>query len=350
MDILEKDHTAIGTTPHVSPDAATNEITSNDVYIYLGILFKLVLIPALAATGICTNIINIAIFRTMGLSDGTTQNFLILSVSDLTMSAVFLTNSASYIAENFVFSQGSKAAEITQAVFWTSLAASPYPQSVSMVTTVVIAVVRCCCVAIPLRVKEVLTPSRQLAAIFIASSAVLSLITFTFSSARLVRLTNPQTNMSRVAYVGAMWHTYDTFTNIFYLSSLAIAIVSVVVLTISLNKSSEFRGKSTSQKKTKERTRERKVVQSVVFVCVVFILGYLPAILSNLLRTFLDGFSHQGPYNKLYRIFIMLIEFFLTSNGCVNILIYYYFNTRYRHKLLVIFKIKSSAGPAAPAT
>ena len=333
--------TTLGTNPGVSLQKETNRIiTSDDIYMYLGILFKLAFIPALQVACVFANIINIVIFRMMGLSDGITQNFLILSVSDLTLSVVGLINCASYIAENFVFKRGSKAAEITQAVFWTSLAADDYPQCVSTVVTVVIAVVRCCCVAMPLRVKEVLTPRRQLAAIFVVSSVVLSLITYCYAPSRLTRLTNPQTNMTRIAYVGIMFDTYGIILNIFYFSSFVIAVVSVIILTMSLNRSSRFRGRSISQDKSKERTREKKVVQSVVLVCLVFILGYSPTIISNLLRSFLVGFSHQGAYNQFYRLFLIIRELFLMWNGCVNVFIYYHFNTRYRHTLLVIFNIK----------
>ncbi|KAK3755886.1 hypothetical protein RRG08_056154 [Elysia crispata] len=120
---------------------------------YFGLIFKLVLNPILGILGISANGINLAVFYKMGLSDGVTQNFFILSISDCLVAATALVNSASYILQTTVFS-GSGVAELhANVVYWTSVVAVIFPQKVSLVTTVVIAVVRCCCVAMPLQVK-----------------------------------------------------------------------------------------------------------------------------------------------------------------------------------------------------
>ena len=58
------------------------EPISEQTYESLNLVFNLIANPILGLAGILLNIINMAVFYKMGLSDGVTQNFFILAFSD----------------------------------------------------------------------------------------------------------------------------------------------------------------------------------------------------------------------------------------------------------------------------
>ncbi|GFS15369.1 peptide receptor GPCR [Elysia marginata] len=305
---------------------------------YIGLILKMYVNPLLGLGGIVINIINTFIFYKMGLSDGVTQNFLILSIFDGILAAAALVNSLSYILMNTIYTRGGPVAENLQAVFWASVVSWPFSQIVSCITTTVIAVVRCCCVAMPLRVKQVLTARRQLAAIAAFSLGVDSVLVYVFEPTHLVRFTNPSTNISQVAYEGARYDLLNIFTNIFLYITFVIVILCLIILIISLNRSSKFRDQSSkvsgANEKKGEKSREVRVVQTVILVAAIFIIFNTPTIVLSIVRQVTPGFSVRGHLRELYDFFIIFMETSLLLNVVANIFVYVGFNTRYRNILL----------------
>ncbi|KAK3763814.1 hypothetical protein RRG08_050178 [Elysia crispata] len=329
------------TTQHSGSEGLISDITLDS----LGILFKLVLNPAIGALGLCTNLINIVVFYKMGLSDGVTQNFFILSISDGCLAGVSLVNSVAYILYAKVYVGAGGAEHQAQVVYWVTLLIGTFPQSVSMITTVVIAVVRCCCVAMPLHVKFLLTSRRQLAVILTFSSCSAGVVIYAFALSRVVLIDNPQTNGSLAMLVNLRWYEYTVFSNVTYYIGFAIVIICVIILTINLNRTSSFREKSTgglsasssADEQSKDGSKEARAVKTVVFVSVVFIVCYLPSMTFTLVGTLVEGFSADGVYRNANLFNIMVMEMFVVINVTVNVFIYYFFNTRYRVAFNTIF-------------
>ncbi|GFO26203.1 peptide receptor gpcr [Plakobranchus ocellatus] len=292
------------TDSFAAPALQAGDSLGDIVMFYIGVVLKLYVNPALGFGGILVNIINTFIFYKMGLSDGVTQNFLILSIFDGILSICAAINSLCYILLTTMFTRGGFIAHNLQAVLWATVISWPFSQTISCITTTVIAVVRCCCVALPLQVKQVLTARRQLVAIFIFSAVTEGVLLYVFIPSRLVILTDPVTNITQAAYIDQNYDTLNIFTNIFLYITFVIIIVCVVILTISLNQSSKFRDKSSSSnEKSKEKSREIRVVQTVILVALIFILCNLPTIILSIIRQFVDGFSIQGhPSRQLARL------------------------------------------------
>ncbi|RUS78660.1 hypothetical protein EGW08_013587, partial [Elysia chlorotica] len=139
---------------------------------YASIVLKMYVNVGLGLGGIVANLINCVIFYTMGLSDGVSQNFLILSVSDGVVAAAYMVNFISYILLHSVFTADSANLETLLKVFNWSMGLIYLCQTISYITTTVIAIVRCCCVTMPLRVKRVWTVRRQLVTIVVSSLCV----------------------------------------------------------------------------------------------------------------------------------------------------------------------------------
>ena len=113
------------------------------------------------------NTVNIILFYKMGLSDGVARNFFILALSDCLYAAVAFLNKLLIIlrilAIMYIGYGGLE--QVINTIFQATFYCGPYQQNFSLITTCVIAVVRCCCVAMPLKVKYLLTARHQLIAI-----------------------------------------------------------------------------------------------------------------------------------------------------------------------------------------
>ncbi|GFN95592.1 hypothetical protein PoB_002209800 [Plakobranchus ocellatus] len=178
----------------------------------------------------------------MGLSDGVTQNFFLLSVSDFFMALVTMINGVIYILMTHFYNDESGSSEKnTQILNPATIMAVGFPQNVSLITTVVIAVVRCCCVAMPLRVKYLLAASRQLAVILFFSANAAVVLLYAVVPIQVTFVDNPMTNSSLAVLVNLKWLTYTLFTSICFYSGFFIVIVCIIILATNVYRSSHFR-------------------------------------------------------------------------------------------------------------
>ncbi|KAK3763821.1 hypothetical protein RRG08_050185 [Elysia crispata] len=320
-------------------------LISNETFAYLMVLFRLVLNPAVGILGLCANVINVVVFYKMGLTDGVTQNFFILSISDGCLASATIIASVSYILYTQVYVGVGGPEYTAQVVYCASILIGAFPHSVSMATTVVIAVIRCLCVAIPLHVKFLMTARRQLAVILAFSSCSAGLLIYAFSPSRAVLVNNPLTNTPFILIVDLKWFEYTVYSNATSYIGFIIVIICVIVLTVSLNRSSSFRGKSASRvstsvstgEQTKDGRKEARVIKTVVFVSIVFIVCYLPAMTVTMIGTLVKEFSTVGIYRNANLLNLMIMDLFTAINASVNIFIYYFFNTRFRTTFNTVF-------------
>ncbi|GFR97844.1 hypothetical protein ElyMa_001003900 [Elysia marginata] len=98
----------------------------------------------------------------MGLRNGVNQNFFILSIADALQGVMALCNSMCYILEWFELHPKAVSYFVLDGLLEIAYA---FPLYVSLITMMVIALVRCCCVMMPFTVQRILTARKQLAAI-----------------------------------------------------------------------------------------------------------------------------------------------------------------------------------------
>ena len=335
----------------LSPAQDSN--TRETIYTVLSIVFKMVLTTVLGLTGMCVNAINTVVFYKMGLSDGVTQNFFILSISDGVYAIGYSTHSVSYVATVLIRTYiGYGSLEIlAQTIYWGVYYTLMFPFLVSMSATIVIAVVRCYCVVMPLKVKYIITARRQLAAILAASGIAVSVFGSCFSEVHLVLVDNPQTNLTTVFYKDINWHRW---TGVFYFTMSGGYFVlgaSVAILSVGLRRAAKFRkGSNLStagnkkqdnthapNTKTKDNQRDARIVRVVLFTCIVFMACSVPAVLVFLLRTFVPGMSPIGKYKFSYEVLLLVTDPFSILNVTINFFIYFNFNSRYHSTLKTLF-------------
>ncbi|RUS73285.1 hypothetical protein EGW08_018958 [Elysia chlorotica] len=312
------------------PGVSMGEVSTH----YATLLLKMYVNPALGLSGVFINLINTGIFYKMGLSDGVTQNFIVLSIFDGILAAAALVNSISYIMLNTTCAHDGPIAEHLQAIFWASVVSWPLSQIVSCVTTTVIAVVQCCCAVLPFRVKQILTRSRQLLAIAFFSLFFHAVMVYIFAATYILRITDLVTNMTQVEYARTHYDFLNIFTNMYLYISFIIVTLCMMVLILNFNRSSKFRrqspyvSKGTDEEKVK--AREIRAVQTVILVAAIFIICNLPTIILSIVRQVTPGFSVDGHLRNLYDFFLIFTETARLLNVDANIFIYLGFNSRYR--------------------
>ena len=338
-------------------NAPFREPITAEIFSYINLVLKLIVSPTLGLAAILLNIINMVAFHRMGLSDGVAQNFFILAVCDGLYATTSLINKILLMLRTFIRAYiGYYNLEmVIQIVYQASFYSIPFPHNYSMFTTVVIAVVRCCCVAMPLKVKHLLTPKRQVAAILFLSGIATSVSVSVVAPLNIYYISKPAKNITEAYFRGARWPIYTIYNNIASFGSFIICIACVIILSTSLSKASRFRGSSTistpvstdngktsaSDSKAKERQRNARVVRTVVLVSFIFIVCNVPTIVLYLLKAFVKGYEPGGQYQFANWFTILVAEMFLLISACLNTIIYFFYNTRYRNIFINLFAKKS---------
>ena len=350
-----------------------------DVYLPTALL----LIPL----GVVANIINIVVFFKTGSKDNVTISLLALSISDMAFMVV--------ISPHVVFRGVS---HIVQYKFdirlnWlvdpTTLWVPFYWYSflfydTSTLITVYISVVRCACIALPFKVKDMFTARRALFTFLVFFICVFFLRLPMFMKKRFVRIIDRLTNSSTVVVAqfddGGIAYTINDIVsrNIQPWSCFIIVIACLVVMVTKLRASARFRHalsakdsgvaidrslstskaedendvdiKITATKDEKSKiqvmsTREIKILRSVILVAVIFVVCQVPFIVYSLGRRLQSDFGDENEVGKTPRyinLFSIASNFSLFCayvNSTVNIAVYYNHNSRYRQCLRAMLKI-----------
>ena len=333
-----------------SLDTPFREPISPEIYAYIELVFNMAVNPTLGLAGIVLNIINMTVFYKMGLADGVTQNFFILALADGLLATTSLVKQIAYMVRTVIraYLGYGKIEQIVHIIYQASFYSFPFPQNYSLITTVVIAVVRCCCVAMPLKVKHLLTVRRQLVAILFLSGIATSVFVYVMAPLRIFYVPYPAKNSTIAYFRGARWSTYTVFNSTVSFGGFIICITCVIILSTSLSKASKFRDSSTTvpstseksgntsglDKKSRERQRNTRVVRTVLLVCLIFIVCNVPNMTIFVLKEAFEGFGPGGKYELSNLTTINVAEMFLLMSSCFNTFIYIFFNSRYHSTLL----------------
>ena len=316
---------------------------------YTGLVFKMFLNPVLAVGGVSSNLISMAVFFRMGLKEGTTQSFVILSVSDGLAALACISNCICYTLKHTIYRRTTGDANRgIYIAYYVTVISIPFFLNFSTLITTVISVVRCCCVVMPLRVKQFLTTGRQLTTIVLLSCIILSVQVYAISPGRFVSLYDPQKNSSRVLIIGVNAVLLDAFRNTFCYLTFFIVILCVIILTVALRHAAKFhsraanKGSATDDSKRQSNSREIQVVKTVILIAFVFIISNIPTALVAVLRLNLEGFSNNGRYRNFYECYLTITETFCMLNINANIFVYFFFNRLYRNSFCTIFNLQLS--------
>ena len=305
--------------------------------------------PIIVAFGMLYNTINIIVFVKSGIKDCVTILLLCLSVSDLCflflMMPGILVYSIAINAPNWNWQFDFTI--IINLLYWSAFTMYDFSAYVS----VFMGITRCACVALPLHFKSMFTKSRTILTILclFISTIVMRIPVLTIHSIG-IKL-NPLTNQT-YAYLVKHDSRTKTFVNdILNRTSLPwiafiIMVACVIILGVKLIDASKDRQNSTSTSSTtnekpggyqsskhKIAAKDIHVIQSVVLVCVIFILSQLPFLLYSTARRIYREFDEGGKFVFLFGISGLISMTCSFLNASVNIFIYFKYNSKYRSEV-----------------
>ncbi|CAL1537011.1 unnamed protein product, partial [Lymnaea stagnalis] len=349
-----------------SPPPVVQLFISDYVYRVLVEFFS-VLCSVVSFSGCLGNGIAVRTFVLMGLKDGVTVSFLFLTASDLAYLLVLFAHSISLgffaVERGSDFKTWFPVDPFGVYVFLSDTAMMLY--LITILTTTFLAVVRCMCVAMPLKFKTSFRRATSL--VILAAFVVVAVGSYTpvLVYMKMVTVFDVRVNATRsVLWISPkrdevkdiVWITRDAFVT---MATQFVIIVCVLVMARSLRAASRFRhesvmhtGTKTKAKsvtneqvynKTNDRSRsgsktnpnamtrkEFAVVQQVVLISVVYIVCNTPKITINMAALFVPDFAIGKIYQNVYLTVLGAMELFQAINSGINVIIYYKYNTKFR--------------------
>ncbi|CAL1529998.1 unnamed protein product [Lymnaea stagnalis] len=306
----------------------------------------------ISVLGIVGNIINIIIFTKQGFKDTVNISFFVLAVTDFLSLLTLLWVSICFFPP---FRYSDLPFSSTDIEYLTG----GWPHIICSRTTgwitAFVTIERCLCIALPLKVKTIVTGRRVVMCIAVIVLFVIASVAPAYYTSRLAWTYNPLLNRTMLGLVftpdrNEVEEVAFAINSVFSpLGSFGAVVISTVILVVKLNEKTKWRQQSVADKDKNANisTKEQKVVKMVVGISTIFIVTYTPAaiIFSAMARE--PEFRLTGYYSNI-NIVVVSISFILEAvNGSVNIIVYYKMSTRFRICFLALFNIETSEKSAA---
>ncbi|KAI8782580.1 lysophosphatidic acid receptor 6 [Biomphalaria glabrata] len=318
-------------------------LTDNDTQICTFVVYG-ILSGIVSLFGVFFNVINVSVFFKMGFFETTNITLCSLAVADLIILLMLVAFSVIY---NPAFIEAVHGMQVVQAldylpVGWPFVCFS----RISGCLTTYVALERFLCVALPLKVKTILTPGRTVA---VNVSVYLVMIGSTlpvFVGFQLGPVYNEDLNLTLVGLLA--WpesHELENFSlsfNVFVqLASFFLVVVFTVGLIQSFMRKSEWRKTSSSaSNNTSFSSRDKKLVKMITLIAVIFIACAFPGVLGILAMLFVDDYNITGRYKNLF-VSTFSVFFALGSiNSTVTIFVYFHMSSKFKEVLLDMLQMR----------
>ena len=218
--------------------------------------------------------------------------------------------------------------------------------------------IRCACVAMPLKFKLVFTKSRTLKWLLFLVVLAISLRIPVLTIHRLAWRIDAATNVSALYLASvntvSMSRVLDIVNRgfVIYLAFF-IMVAWVLILNFKLYQASKIRRSFTAKgAPTSEQTAERadakglsprdlQVVKSVVLVCSIFILAQVPYLTVSTARLIDPQFDTGNRLDAFFGIISQISVTCSYLNASLNIFVYYNYNSKFRSVFCSLFSIRS---------
>uniref|UniRef100_A0A2C9LKG9 G-protein coupled receptors family 1 profile domain-containing protein n=1 Tax=Biomphalaria glabrata TaxID=6526 RepID=A0A2C9LKG9_BIOGL len=334
----------------------SNGIISDGEQIYVVWMFAWILL-FLGVFGVITNAISIRTFLTMGLTDGVTLSFFVLSVADLLYVVSSMSMGFFSIFWALEMGTGYRMWFVVDPFGGYTISAnvSFMLYVMSMLTTLYLAIVRCLCVARPFHFKNIFTQRRSVLSLCaLAVFTIGSYLPLLFQmgmDAQVDKRTNSTRlllwiTLEREFIKVIIWATRDTAISI---ASQVIISICVVVMATILRRSSQFRKKHAAvissimitqrhsdNSQPSEITdsnsakKDKVLVKQIILICVVYIVCNFPKVVLNIAVALEPELTIGRRYQNIIQAEVNVMTSAQMLNSCFNVVVYYKFNAKFR--------------------
>lgn len=329
----------------------TDSFISDEVsYIVSSIILKSVLQVILRIFGSLTNIANVVVFIKLGLSDSATVSFVGLAVADLAYLLIFLVSLITDIVEkHFEIHPHVNLRFVGLAIIYYSMMFL----DISTIITMFISVQKACCVAIPFLFNNIFTFRKGTLCVigiyigvFLYYCPIHTIMILDFGPVYSRRSEDIRIEFTFSAALLQVINLHSTISkNILPILAQATILFSLVVMSRHLKKSVRFRhfmlstpqGRRRLTRRGGTERRERRVIQSVLTLSVIFVASNTPVVMIFLSHYIITTFLGLHFPLTLFQLCADISDTLFILHSSVNILVYLKFNSRYRQRFLALF-------------
>lgn len=314
-------------------------IVSDHLVSILSLVNYVIISGVISVLGIAFNIVNIVVFIKLGFTDTVNISLLALAVAELQSLLPLVWNGVGY---NPILINRHRNINFEMILYIT--AAWPHI-CFSRIAAWLIAFVtfeRYLCVALPLKVKTIISPRRTRATVV----SIFAIFTAAFVLEYFGVGVGPHVNSSNNVSVISLTYTssghqienvliyFATFSQ--FASFLSVA-VSTAGLVVTFGNKIKWRDTSvTSAQKSTLSSRDKRTIKMVIGISTIFIISYLPVTISQLGMLFYRDYNFGRRYHNLL-VATSTVFFCLESvNSSSSIFVYYNLSSRYRDMFLKI--------------
>ncbi|XP_012941610.1 growth hormone secretagogue receptor type 1-like [Aplysia californica] len=313
----------------------------NDLVLTIFVIgFQVIISGAICFFGIVANVINLIVFIRQGFKDTVNISLFSLAISDIGTLIPILWAS---IGINPFLVNADLPFDLQEVVYLTAGWPGICFSRISGWITAFITLERCLCIAVPLKVKTMITVKRTVIVLVSIYVTMIGALLPVFYAIRLEPRYSPLKNETkfRMVYIpnGFAIERVLFLINAFsQLITFGIVIICSIILVKNLISKSKWR-KSTSNSGDHDSfsNRDKKVVKLVLFIAIIFIVCLLPSVINFIAQSFEPEYTASGKYEDLFFLIWSFSTFLTATNSAVNIFVYYNMSSKYKQILDKMF-------------
>ena len=295
-----------------------------------------------------TNLINMAVFWKHGIKERINLCLFCLSFADLIIIAFYFVMYAEKI-----YAEISNTVDTHDFFFYFIQNKIHYfPAGFTYVSgflSTLIAFERCLCVVSPLKAQSVIQTKTTAVIIATGSAVIMAGAYFLTARYRVLCVFNPSTGkMGRTVSYSEFYlsnrELVDTFVGIVYgiglpgVYTFSISICTIITV-VKLRRMAEWREQSSSASLSRgmSAVKDATVTRMLVGTSCVFVACITPFFLFYVIVPFVPELRLGGAYDNTFRVVISTLQTASFINSSVNFFVYYYFGTKYRQTVRVMF-------------
>ena len=297
----------------------------------------------IAIGGVVANCFNCLVFYRMGLNASINLSFFCLSVADLVIEVLFACLSVIRKDISREIDLGVDLSDVLYSLGPIIIGASTF----SFCVTAVINAERCCCVALPLKVKQIFTVKITFALIFGMLVFQTAIVTVVLAPLGFSVVWSPVQNRPQIVLDQSTFNQRLSSILFFWAGgflnfiSCSVIVMSTIFMANTLRQRKKLLHCSTSQQE-RSAVRDSRLIRSVINISIIYITCFIPNWFLFLASFAYPPFQVFDRYlGNVAQATLSSTEISQTVSSAVNIFVYFKMNSKYSKCLRSLFKRSS---------